>query len=117
MLIGDVSRRNAWRYPDKIALICGDSKMTWAAVDERANRLATFLLSRGLVQGDRVAVGAPNTIEWPEIVFGLAKAGLVLVPVNVRFFCRRGRVPDWRLGVPGGDRRHVGGRQVFCRNR
>src|ERR1700733_14600195 len=84
MLIGDVSRRNAWRYPDKPAVICGDTQMSWGALDERANRLATYLLSRGLNQGDRVAVCASNRIEWPEIVFGIAKGGLVLVPINVR---------------------------------
>jgi acyl-CoA synthetase (AMP-forming)/AMP-acid ligase II len=84
VLIGDISRRNARRYPGKTAVIYEDHALSWAALDERANRLATALLARGLQLGDRVAVFARNTAEWPEIVFGLAKAGLVLVPVNVR---------------------------------
>jgi acyl-CoA synthetase (AMP-forming)/AMP-acid ligase II len=42
------------------------------------------MLANGLRPGDRVAVCARNTLEWPEITFGLAKAGLVLVPVNIR---------------------------------
>jgi acyl-CoA synthetase (AMP-forming)/AMP-acid ligase II len=84
MLIGDISRRNARRYPTKTAVIHDDHRLSWAALDERANRLATALLARGLRLGDRVAVFSRNTAEWPEIVFGLAKAGLVLVPVNVR---------------------------------
>lgn len=84
MLIGDISRHNARRYPSKLAVISGDTRLTWAALDERANRLATYLLSRGLVQGDRVAVCVRNTAEWPEITYGLAKAGLVLVPLNIR---------------------------------
>jgi acyl-CoA synthetase (AMP-forming)/AMP-acid ligase II len=84
MLVGDISRRNGRRFPGKVAVQYGDTALTWAALDERANRLGTYLLSRGLAMGDRVAVSARNCLEWPEMVFGLAKAGLVLVPVNVR---------------------------------
>jgi acyl-CoA synthetase (AMP-forming)/AMP-acid ligase II len=84
MLIGDITRRNGRRYPDKVAVACEGDELTWAALDERANRLATYLLSQGLHPGDRVAVASRNTLEWPEITFGLAKAGLILVPVNVR---------------------------------
>jgi acyl-CoA synthetase (AMP-forming)/AMP-acid ligase II len=84
VLIGDIARLNARRFPTKPAVVLGDDVLTWSALDERANRLATYLLDRGLVKGDRVAVAARNTIEWPEICFALAKAGLVCVPVNVR---------------------------------
>ena len=44
----------------------------------------TVMLGRGLSPGDRVLVIARNCIEWPEISFGLAKAGLIAVPVNIR---------------------------------
>src|SRR5260370_2278950 len=84
MLIGDISRHTARRYPAKTAVICEDRQLAWAAVDERANRLATYLLGAGLAQGDRVAVRVSNTDEWPEITHGQAKAGLVLVTVNMR---------------------------------
>ena len=80
MLIGDISRHKARRYPAKTAVISEGRQLSWAAVDERANRLATYLLSAGLTTGDRVAVCARNTAEWPEVTYGLAKAGLVLVP-------------------------------------
>jgi acyl-CoA synthetase (AMP-forming)/AMP-acid ligase II len=84
MLIGDIPRLNARRYPHKPAVVYEGQEITWSALDERANRLASYMLAKGLVPGDRVAVFARNTMEWPEIDFGLAKAGLVLVPVNVR---------------------------------
>ena len=84
MLIGDISRRNARRFPDKAAVIFGDTELSWKAMDCRANRLATYLLSQGLVKGDRVGVFGQNMLYWPEITYGFAKAGLVLVPVNVR---------------------------------
>ena len=84
MLIGDISRHNARRYPGKLAVISEGRQLSWAAVDERANRLATCLQGAGLNKGDRVAVIVRNSIEWPEITYGLAKAGFVLVPVNIR---------------------------------
>ena len=84
MLIGDISRRNARRYPNKPAIIYNDKEISWAALDERANRLGTYMLSRGLHKGDRVAVFARNIGHWAEITYGLAKAGLVLVPINAR---------------------------------
>jgi acyl-CoA synthetase (AMP-forming)/AMP-acid ligase II len=84
MLIGDIATNNARRYPDKRALVDADRVHTWAQVDERARRLAGFLADGGLEPGDRVMVIARNCIEWPEISFGLAKAGLITVPVNIR---------------------------------
>lgn len=84
MLLGDISANNARRYPNKRALVDGDRVLSWAQVDERARRLANHLVGSGLSVGDRVLVIARNCIEWPEISFGLAKAGLVTAPVNVR---------------------------------
>ena len=84
MLIGDIAANNARRYPDKHALVDDDRVHTWSHVDERARRLANHLLAQGLAPGDRVMVIARNCIEWPEISFGLAKTGMVAVPVNIR---------------------------------
>ena len=84
LLVGDIPRRNARRLGSKPAVVCQDRTLSWSAVDERSNRLATALLDSGLRSGDRVAVCSRNCLEWPEIVFGLAKAGLVLVPINTR---------------------------------
>src|SRR6202000_1903599 len=84
MLIGAVARPTGRRYPAKTAVISEGRQLSWGAVSERATRLATSLQSTGLKKADRVAVCARNTLEWPEITYGLAKAGLVLVPVNIR---------------------------------
>lgn len=77
-------RRNARRHGAKPAVICNERSISWAQCDERANRVANALKARKIERGDRVAVCARNCIEWPEIVFGLAKAGFVLVPINTR---------------------------------
>ncbi len=84
MLVGDIPRLNARRYPNKVGIICEGRELTWSAVNDRANRIGSYLRNAGLQPGDRVAMFAPNTLEWPEISFGLSKAGFVLVPLNVR---------------------------------
>jgi acyl-CoA synthetase (AMP-forming)/AMP-acid ligase II len=58
--------------------------MSFAQWHERASRLANGLLGLGLAPGDRVAVLAYNCVEWLEIYVALARAGLVMVPVNFR---------------------------------
>jgi len=61
------------------------SEMTWAEFDEKANRFANFLLSRGLKKGDKVAILLMNGIEWLPIYFGILKAGCMAVPLNFRY--------------------------------
>ncbi|MGI5270070.1 class I adenylate-forming enzyme family protein [Nonomuraea sp. CA-218870] len=77
-------REFARATPSAIAVIDGERTLTYAALDERANRLACALLARGLTTGDRVAVLLGNRLEYPEIAAGIAKAGLVMVPLNPR---------------------------------
>lgn len=66
------------------AVVDGDRSLTFAQLGERSNRVATALLGLGLDTGDRVAVVLGNRLEYPEIAAGIAKAGLVMVPVNPR---------------------------------
>ena len=84
MLVGDIPRLNARRYPGKAAVICGDRELTWPGVNERANRLGAYLLGAGLQRGDRVAVVASNILEWPEISFGISKACLLYTSPSPR---------------------------------
>lgn len=70
--------------PHRVAVIDGDRELTFAAIDERSNRLASGLLDRGLRPGDPVAVLSGNRSEYFEIATALAKAGLPMVPLNPR---------------------------------
>ena len=70
--------------PAKIGARDSRRSLSYAEWDERASRLANALLSRGLAKGDRVALLAYNALEWMELYVGLARAGLVAVPVNFR---------------------------------
>ena len=69
--------------PDREAIISGDHRLTYAAADERANRLAHFLESSGVGAGDHVALYLTNGTEYLEGM--LAAFKLRAVPVNVNY--------------------------------
>ncbi len=75
MLISDIPRKNARLYPDRVALIDGDVRITFLEFNQRVNRLAHAILSLGLSKGDRVAVLNQNGYQYIELYFACAKAG------------------------------------------
>ncbi len=85
LTLGEVLASSARKYPHKEAVVFQDFRLTYKHLDERANRLGNMLLGRGLQKGDRCAIFLYNRGEWAEIYFGLAKSGIVAVPVNFRF--------------------------------
>ena len=60
-------------------------EITWSVFDEKANRFANLLLSRGVKRGDKVAILLMNCLEWLPIYFGILKTGAIAVPFNFRF--------------------------------
>ena len=84
LVVGDVLRSSVEKHPDKTAFIFKDKKLTYAQVNQRANRLANGLLSKGYKPGDHIAVLAFNCLEYFEILFALGKVGMVAVPINFR---------------------------------
>jgi len=82
--IGDLLRRTARRYPDKIGLIFDDVRWTYAEFDTICNRLAHGLAGRGISKGDRVSIFAYNSYVFAAMRFAVARLGAVLVPVNFR---------------------------------
>jgi 3-(methylthio)propionyl---CoA ligase len=76
--------RAAAVYPQRCAVIHGDTRYSWAEVFERCRRLASALTRRGIGKGDTVAVMAPNTPPCLEAHFGVPATGAVLNALNVR---------------------------------
>ncbi len=76
--------RAAEVYPERVAVIHGTTRRTWAETYERCRRLASALARRGIGPGDTVAVMAPNTPPMLEAHFGVPMAGAVLNALNVR---------------------------------
>ncbi len=60
-------------------------EITWSVFEEKANRCANLLLSRGIKKGDRVAILLMNSLEWLPIYFGILKTGALAVPLNYRY--------------------------------
>src|SRR4051794_10835358 len=80
----DLLARAAYVYPEKVALVHGERRYSYAEVGERAWRLGNALLDAGLEKGDRVATILPNCPAILEAHFGVPAAGGVLVTVNTR---------------------------------
>ena len=60
-------------------------EITWNVFNEKANRFANLLLSRGIKKGDKVAILLMNCLEWLPIYFGILKTGALAVPLNFRY--------------------------------
>ena len=60
-------------------------EMTWSDFDQRANRFANLLLTRGIQKGQKVAILLMNCLEWLPVYFGILKAGAIAVPLNFRY--------------------------------
>ncbi|UZD66038.1 class I adenylate-forming enzyme family protein [Marinobacter sp. AN1] len=72
------------RYPEKKAIQFQSQNLSFRELNSRANKVANYLSSLGLSKGDRVAAFLDNCIQYPEIIYGCSKAGLVIVPINFR---------------------------------
>ncbi|MBE1549107.1 fatty-acyl-CoA synthase [Mycobacterium sp. OAS707] len=80
--LGDIPRRSARRYPDKVAIVDGDVSLTFAEFDELVDRAAAALRDKGFAAGDRVALLAHNCWQYAVLAFATARAAVVLVPIN-----------------------------------
>lgn len=60
-------------------------EITWNIFNEKANRFANLLMSRGIGKGHKVAILLMNCLEWLPIYFGILKTGAVVVPLNFRY--------------------------------
>ncbi len=85
LVVGDLSRLNALRYPRKPALIMNRVELTYADLDRRSNRLAHALAASGIGVGDRVGLLAYNRLDYAVVTQAVAKCGAILVPMNFRF--------------------------------
>lgn len=79
-MIAEACARNG----DGEALVCGDVRLGWRQVAERAARIASGFRKLGLQRGDRVAILLGNRIEFPLLLFAAAHEGLVTVLLSTR---------------------------------
>jgi len=80
--IGDLLRKSARRFGDRIALTDGARQVSYAELERDANRFANYLVGRGLAPGTKIATICNNSVEFVKALFGIHRAGLVWVPIN-----------------------------------
>ena len=111
MPVTDYLEKNATLYPDEVALVELNPEekdtrrttwkeyeliessrfepyrreITWRVFNEKANRFANLLISRGIKKGDKIAIIMYNCLEWLPIYFGVLKSGAIAVPFNFRY--------------------------------
>lgn len=82
------TRRTTWKEYDLIEPNRFEPyrrEITWSVFNEKANRFANMLISRGIKKGDKVAILMYNCLEWLPIYFGVLKSGAIAVPFNFRY--------------------------------
>ena len=74
---------SAERLPSRVAVVLGNTRLSYAELNGAANQVANLLVESGVRPGDRVALSCPNLPYFPIVYYGILKAGAVVVPLNV----------------------------------
>ena len=82
--LGDIARYHREVRPEATALVFEGRSTSFAAFDRHTDQVANALLAEGLVKGDRIAYVGKNSDHYFELLFGAAKAGVVLAPIGWR---------------------------------
>ena len=100
----------AWageRFGDDEAIVDGDVRLSFAELASAVDEVATGMLAMGVEAGDRVAIWAPNCLEWILGALGAVRAGAIIVTLNTRYkggeasFILRASGARWLLTVRG----------------
>jgi acyl-CoA synthetase (AMP-forming)/AMP-acid ligase II len=109
--MGEILKVNAQKFGDKIALKDAKRQLSFSEYNSRSCRLANGLIDLGLKKGDRIAVISTNCLEFMEIYTAVAKAGIVVVPINWRLAPR-----DMQFIINNSDAKAVMVRDEFLNN-
>ena len=71
-------------HPEREAIVCGDTRLTWRQLGDQSSRLAAGLAQRGIGSGDRVAMLIGNRAEFVTTLFAIAHLGAISVPISIR---------------------------------
>lgn len=83
--IADLIEHAIDTMPDRVAIISGDRKLTYAELEEQSNRLGHYLQSQGVGPGDKVGLYCRNGIEIVIALTAIVKIRAISVNVNYRY--------------------------------
>jgi long-chain acyl-CoA synthetase len=78
----DILQRSAERAPEKLAIICDNNRVSYGELNTKASQMAAMLRHLGVRTGEPVLISIANSVEFVVALFGIAKAGGLVVPVN-----------------------------------
>lgn len=78
----DVFKQTCLQHASNEAYVNLGTSITYRELDEKSSQFASFLQELGLTKGDRVALMMPNILQYPIALFGILRAGLVVVNTN-----------------------------------
>ena len=73
------------KYQDKVAFTHMGVTLSYRALDGLSDAFASGLMAQGLKAGDRVGIMMPNVLQYPIVLWGILKAGLVVVNINPQY--------------------------------
>jgi fatty-acyl-CoA synthase len=82
LTVGALLDRCALVFPDRESTILGERRMTWAQLNEEANKLAVGMMRLGVTRDVKVGLWMPNSVEWIVSWFALSKIGAVIIPMD-----------------------------------
>ena len=95
----ELIRQQAERTPQVTAVVCGDEKLTYKELEQRANRLAGYLAELGVVRGELVGVCVERSVDMIVALLGVLKAGGAYVPLDpnyppqrLAYMCEQARI-------------------------
>jgi long-chain acyl-CoA synthetase len=83
MSLAELLTESAARFGDRPAIRLGDAQLTYAELDDLSARAARLLRDHGVQPGDRAGIMLPNVLDFPVAYYGVLRAGVVVVPMNV----------------------------------
>lgn len=80
--LGALFEASCGKFADRLAFSSMGRSMTFRELEQQSRKVGAWLQSKGLVKGDRVAVMTPNILQNPVAVYGILRAGMIVVNVN-----------------------------------